>query len=251
MTITTPRPTTGLSVVLGHHLVAGLAVLLPWLLLLTALPRAGGPPVAFLLLVVGLVLPVVATLLLRHRLRVEGLLTRRGPTPTDRARIRARLGLVRPARGQGLRLGLTALLAGMVLPVVGLPVEDVLRRLGWFSAWPSAGVPATGGTEHRASLLVLWVLVAVLLGPVVEEVLFRGLLQPLLPGGLWGRVVGGSALFAAYHLWQPAAWVTVWAATLPLAWLRERTGSTWPSVGVHVTVNALALGLLLVGGLDR
>ena len=237
-----PAPHPAPAAVLAHHLVTGLAVTAPWLFLLPRAQSSGVPPVAVLLGVVAVVLPLLAVGLLRRRLHAEGL---SGGLRTPAVRVR--LGLQRPGRSAVLRCGLPAALAAVVLPAAGLPVEAALHRTGWFDAWPSTGLPLAPST----GTLVLWVVVAVVVGPVVEELLFRGLLQPLLPGGAWGRVVCGSALFAVYHLWQPAAWVTVWLATLPVAWVRERTGSTWLAAGVHVGVNAVALALFTVGVLQR
>jgi uncharacterized protein len=250
-TTTTTTPSRGLRAVALHHAAVGLAVLLPWLVLVRLGAATGVPPVAVLLLVVAVVLPLVGAALLRRQLTAEGLQVR------DRARVRDRLGLRRPAARQVLLAGLPALAAALVLPGLGLPVEAALRNAGWSAVLPSTGltVPLDPhgqlGGAGTAALLAVWVVVAVLVGPVVEEVLFRGLLQPLLPGGPWARVLLGSAIFAVYHLWQPTTWLTVLLATLPAAWVRERTGCTWLAAGVHVAANAAALALLLAGGLRR
>ncbi len=72
-----------------------------------------------------------------------------------------------------------------------------------------------------------------------EELVFRGALWPHL--GLWGT----SALFAACH-WAPIRSLRsyplfVLGVGLLLGWLRERSGSLWPPILLHVVVNAFNL----------
>ncbi|PWJ47602.1 CAAX protease self-immunity [Quadrisphaera granulorum] len=262
------RRPSAVGVVLAHHAVMGMAIAVPWLALAPTATRWGMPPVFLLLVLVGTVLPVLAWAALRRRLAAEGIVCAHGGdrTPLDGVTVpmnpvnpvdlRDRLGLRRPRARQVLVAGLPAMLVAVVLPLAGLPVEAAAHRWGWFATWPSTGVAdllaaPSASPVNLALVLGMWVVVAVVVGPVVEEVIFRGLLQPLLPGGPWARVMLGSALFAVYHLWQPSSWVTVWLATLPVAWVRERTGSTWLAAGVHIGVNAAALGMLLTGALVR
>ena len=63
--------------------------------------------------------------------------------------------------------------------------------------------------------------------------------------------VVGTLLFAAYHLWQPAAVLTVAAFALPIALLAALRGATAVGAAVHVVSNAIAFGALLAGILVR
>jgi membrane protease YdiL (CAAX protease family) len=88
------------------------------------------------------------------------------------------------------------------------------------------------------------VIVVVFIGPVIEEITFRGLLlSSFLANYTPGRAIAYSALlFALYHLniYQlPVAF----AFGLFAGWLYYRTHSLWPSLIAHVIVNALAVGL--------
>jgi membrane protease YdiL (CAAX protease family) len=87
----------------------------------------------------------------------------------------------------------------------------------------------------------------VLIMPLLEELVFRGMVQSqllqVLPGA---RVAGLSAAnllttlaFAATHLLaQPSVWALgVAVPSLVLGHLRERFGSLWPPVIVHVIYN--------------
>ncbi|HEV7547496.1 MAG TPA: CPBP family intramembrane glutamic endopeptidase [Reyranella sp.] len=88
-----------------------------------------------------------------------------------------------------------------------------------------------------ASLFALAVL-----APLVEELIFRGLLYGWLAGH-WGTIVAwivSSLAFAAAHIeWKHI--VLVLPLGLWFGWLRRRTGSLWPSLVSHIVNNGLAV----------
>lgn len=117
----------------------------------------------------------------------------------------------------------------------------------------AAGVEVPGPERPswaRVASALLWY-------PVLEELLFRGVIQGQLIARRWGgrRWLGISAanavtalLFAALHL---ALGPTPWAAAvlvpaLVFGGLRERTASVYPAILVHAGYNASLLG---AGGL--
>ena len=81
-----------------------------------------------------------------------------------------------------------------------------------------------------------------LLSGFAEELAFRGALWPDL--GLWGT----SLLFAALHIVpiRAAAGYPLFAllAGLLLGWLRQTTGSVWPPIFAHVTINTINLAVM-------
>jgi membrane protease YdiL (CAAX protease family) len=88
--------------------------------------------------------------------------------------------------------------------------------------------------------------VVVLVGPAVEELLFRGALLSVLRTRLGdGWAIGLSAVvFGTVHL-PDLAWLWYAVPNLVLvglfcAWLRVRSGSLWPSLVTHAANNALA-----------
>ena len=88
-----------------------------------------------------------------------------------------------------------------------------------------------------ASLLLMGVL-----APLVEEMVFRGLLYGWL-AGLWGSTTAwlvSSVCFAAAHL-ELAHVLLVLPLGLWLGWLRRRTHSLWPSLVAHMVNNSLAV----------
>lgn len=153
-------------------------------------------------------------------------------------------GFVRP---QQARFLLLAVLIGLAAPIVG----------GWLTQWLAQGHPVTQNIRQLGeSTPLAWriplVLLVVSLGPLVEELLFRGvLLSALLQR--WGRIaaIGLSSLaFALAHLpglgWKIYALPALLLLALALAWLRLRSGSIWPSVVGHGANNLLAVAAWFV-----
>lgn len=89
----------------------------------------------------------------------------------------------------------------------------------------------------------LFLVGAVVVAPVVEEIFFRGFLYAGLRGryGWQKAAVISAALFAVVHL-QLTAVAPIFLLGLVFAFLYERSGSIWPAVLMHVSSNALALG---------
>ena len=96
----------------------------------------------------------------------------------------------------------------------------------------------------------------VILPPLVEEALFRGFLY----GGLRGKLkpisaaLITSALFALPHTFGNDAGASLlWVASvdtfllsLILVYLREKTGSLWPGIFLHMLKNGLAFASLFL-----
>ena len=80
------------------------------------------------------------------------------------------------------------------------------------------------------------------LAPLVEELVFRGLLYGWLESRWGGGVafVASSLAFAAAHV-EPAHAFLVLPLGLLFGWLRWRTGSLWPSLVAHMANNGLAV----------
>lgn len=98
--------------------------------------------------------------------------------------------------------------------------------------------------------------VSVFIAPVVEEILFRGIVF----GGIRQRnrtwaYVTSIALFAFYHVWQYAfayhdAAMLIYAiqyvpAAYALAWSYEKTNCIWIPVFLHMLMNIVAMAVIL------
>ncbi len=86
----------------------------------------------------------------------------------------------------------------------------------------------------------------VVIGPIVEELLFRGYLQTALSKRLkpWLAIVVASCVFAAIHL-QPAAFPMLALVGGVFGYLYHRTGSLRVSMVLHMLNNGLAYVALL------
>jgi membrane protease YdiL (CAAX protease family) len=105
------------------------------------------------------------------------------------------------------------------------------------------GLVPTYWDSHRIFQFVLYAAVIVLLGPFVEELMFRGVGYGLLePFGrnLAVAVVGIS--FASIH-GLIAGFAIILTFGTGLAYMRARTGSIYPCILLHMTYNGLGLAL--------
>ena len=184
----------------------------------------------------------------------------------------------------------TALLSGVALLVARRPVRqsggaeralgldlplwsDTRRVLGWtvllLIAQSAAvalaplvvpqleGAPADNASFLRGQpplALVVLVLAAVLVAPVVEELLFRGVVLRglMLRTGFWPAAVLSSLVFGAFHATSTSldAVPVVLATTvfgLGLCVLTRRTGRLGPAIGVHALRNAIAVAAVVLG----
>lgn len=106
--------------------------------------------------------------------------------------------------------------------------------------WPKGMMAAY---EENASILtastpILTFLAAVIFGPLVEEVLFRGLIYDafcqMIPAG--AAVIFQGVLFGGTH--DGIVWM-IYASFMGiiLGYVRKRTGSIWPGVAMHMAFN--------------
>jgi membrane protease YdiL (CAAX protease family) len=95
----------------------------------------------------------------------------------------------------------------------------------------------------------------VILPPIVEEIVARGFLYTGLRTKLpfITAALITSALFGLAHLQGGVEGALIWAAALDtfllsmiLVTLREKTGSLWAPIGVHMLKNALAFSVLFI-----
>ncbi len=139
--------------------------------------------------------------------------------------------------GMAVHLLLSLLLVGMTyfLPLPLPPINPIKQLM-----------------EQGLLETILVALAVVLMAPLLEETLFRGLLQ----GSLRSRfsfpltVVLVSLIFAILHilsfgLYWPAI-IVIFVASLILCYLRERHKSLWSPIFFHAGFNLLAFLILLV-----
>ena len=104
------------------------------------------------------------------------------------------------------------------------------------------------GYSSPDGLVMVFVFVGlVLLAPFAEELLFRGFLFNAVRQmfGFWVSAGVVSLLFAVAHQ-QLNVGIDVFVLSMVLCYLREKTHSLWPSIGLHVLKNFVAFMFLFV-----
>ncbi len=160
------------------------------------------------------------------------------------------VGVIPQRPWRDLGWGLTSLVVAVVLVASTVMLTSVVGELFGQKA-PTLAHPllkALVASDAIAGTVML-IASAVLIAPVLEEVIFRGLMQSVLVEWFgqpmrWGVVLLASLVFAMIHAdlntgenWQ--ALPGLFVLGLILGWLYERTGSLWPSIIVHIGFNAL------------
>lgn len=209
--------------------------------------------------------------------QATGVVPGTAPTPRDAAiafgvggiaGLAAGLWLLRhlsvEAPGAGLRPRAADALRGILLFLPLYPIIFVFAAVsGW--AWTVIRGEPTEAISHETLRSFVehrddpwaWVTLAlaVIIAPLVEEILYRGLLQSALvrlTGRVWGGVLITSALFAAAHMGPVTSTpgllqIFVLSTALGLAY--EKSRRLGVPIGMHVAFNAVNVGLalLLVG----
>jgi membrane protease YdiL (CAAX protease family) len=107
-------------------------------------------------------------------------------------------------------------------------------------------VAALAEQAKGTSGVMLTLCIVALLGPIFEEIVFRGLLLNGMARHLDFRWANGiqAFAFACMHA-DPPRFVFYFAMGLFGGWLVRRTGSIAPAIALHALNNAWAIGLLI------
>lgn len=135
-------------------------------------------------------------------------------------------------RGAGISLGVIfflVVISGALAPFTNPEEEQGLVPEHWNS--------------HRIAQFVLFASVVTIVGPIVEELMFRGVGFGLLEQyGTWAAVLGVGIAFGLVHgLLEGLPIITAFG--IGLAYLRARVGSIYPCILLHSSFNAAALAI--------
>jgi uncharacterized protein len=188
----------------------------------------------------------------------------------------APLGFRRPGGGLfagvglGVAVGAGAILMSiivnpisiLVLDRLGYPTESTVQQpfmrglVGWVEDSPAAAIPAI-------------ILVVVVIGPAVEELVFRGAIfnglnrlgalissrplgttpeRPARKAPFVLAALVSSTFFALLHL-EPVLLPAILILAVALCALFQRTGSLLPPLVAHATFNSFATSLIILNGL--
>jgi membrane protease YdiL (CAAX protease family) len=128
--------------------------------------------------------------------------------------------------------------------ICGLGAAFVVALMSYWIHTPNVSTPLTDMMQDRTSVILLATF-GVTLGPLCEELAFRGFLQPLLvrslgavPGILAATIPFGLLHFQEYgNSWRHAVLIALAGASF--GWMRQATGSTRAATIMHASYNAL------------
>lgn len=131
----------------------------------------------------------------------------------------------------------------MLVFLGGSQIVDFFRTklFSWIPDWYylSKGSVEQNGPAIEITMAVLSVLFFGLIGPIVEEIYFRGYLLPRLAKfGKWAPLLN-VVFFTLYHLWQPHYWGIMIIALLPWFYIVWWKKNIYLSIMVHCSTNLL------------
>jgi membrane protease YdiL (CAAX protease family) len=172
-----------------------------------------------------------------------------------------RPGLAPRGLGESLPWAIRVLMAAM--PFMFLSAMLALGVLQRFLDYPTPELGHSLLTPflHDASLSLRLMLIGrvVILAPLVEELIFRGLFQSALVGmdgkksRRWLAILVTSLMFAGIHFHSDPnviGWHTLpplFVLSIGLGWVYERTGSLWAPILVHALSNGLNIMIVWAG----
>jgi membrane protease YdiL (CAAX protease family) len=150
----------------------------------------------------------------------------------DRRRV---LGLRRPSSWwRALGISVLVVIALLVASALVAPFGNPGRE---------QGLVPSGWDSHRIAQFTAFAIVVTLVGPIVEELMFRGVGYGLLePFGRTRAIVIVGLAFALIH-GLVAGFPVIATFGIGITYLRSRTDSIYPCIVLHASYNALGLAL--------
>jgi hypothetical protein len=224
------------------HLLPGVVATLIFVVLAAPIEAAGYPPLAaFLLAIAAGIVPFELSVVVLAGRRAAGSPALLAAVPYRR-RMSGRYWLILfPA------LLLAAVVGFGLFALLDAPIREGM--FAWLPEWFVAPVPLDGITDYSASAwivtLVAFGALNAVIGPVVEELYFRGFLLPRMSQfGQWAPLVN-VVLFSLYHLWSPWQFLSRVAGVSPFAYAVWRTENVWLGVAVHVSLNTISVATVV------
>lgn len=218
----------GQSVLL--HLLPGFLIGGVYFALLSLLRQWGYPSImALMCTIVVILMPVELGYLLYEgkkkngRFSLHGVVLYRAPIPTWQ---------------YFLWVPVLFVLLGIIFTLMK-PVDALLQQK--LFAWVPILESGLQAGYSQGALIATYMMVAIfgtIVGPIVEELYFRGYLLPRMGyAGKWAPLLH-SFLFGLYHFWTPWMFLTRTLGMLPLAYAVQRRNLNLAII-VHILVNAI------------
>ncbi len=154
---------------------------------------------------------------------------------------------------QYILLGVPIVAWMMFVLIGGWEINQFLRTLffSWIPDWYylSRGSVGQNTPVIEITMAVLSLLIFGIIGPIAEELYFRGYLLPRLSKfGKWAPLLN-VVLFNLYHFWQLHLLVLSIIALLPMVYIVWWKRNVYLSIIVHCSINLI--GNIIVGVIQR
>jgi membrane protease YdiL (CAAX protease family) len=237
----TPQPHTAWASIL-FHLIPGALITVVYLAIAPVVVRAGYPALmALLLCILVILIPVELGILYYQGRRRNGRFSLEGVV-LNRERI--------PLWQFILIVLVLVFWLGLAFTQLGA-VDDFLARVvfPWAPIWAlPAGLALDPARYSHAVLLhtaIAGLLLNGILGPVVEELYFRGFLLPRIPASRAWAPLFNVLLFSLYHFFSPWQNITRILGLIPMVYAVSWKRNLYLSMCSHVLANCLGMiGLL-------
>ena len=125
---------------------------------------------------------------------------------------------------------------------IGTSMKDSF--FSWMPEWAlnpiAPNFADTGSPTAGVVTAIGFLLILVILGPLVEELYFRGYLLPRIGRfGAWAPLINVS-LFACYHLWKPWDAINLIFVLAPMVYVVWRLRDIRVGIAVHIALNGMA-----------
>lgn len=221
------------------HLLPGIPIVLFYLLVAPPLIRLGFPPAFALCLAIPVILIPVES----------GILLYQGKKSTGRYSWKSVVTYRESAPvWQYIVYGLLIIAwSSLVFMFLSKPISGFLadRLFSWAPMW---FVQSNAFEGSKSILLATWLMIMIfgnILGPMVEELYFRGFLLPRMARLRGWAPVVHAILFSAYHFWSPWEVVTRSIAVLPVSYCAYAKRNIYIGMMSHVLLNSLSSMALL------
>ena len=219
------------------HLIPGTLMTVAFVMFAPVVKAAGFPPIAALLAAILLVLVPIELGIVLRTVRREGV----AAAVPYRKRLRTREWL-----------WLVPILIGAAF--VGFGIHRLIEPwtiahfFGWLPEWYISPLPLSGIDDYAAGpwiiTLCAFFLLNGVIGPVVEELYFRGFLLPRMERlGRWAPLVN-TALFSLYHFWSPWQIFARILGLAPMAYAVRWKRNVYLGMAVHCALNMIAVVLV-------
>lgn len=221
-----------LSRQLWFHFYPGIFITLFYILISPLIIRHGYPGIAVLLIAEVLILaPIGLTHLFLKGWQVNGSLQLKNVIA-----FREKLSWKQYLKWSLIGIGLCFVIYFPLYPI-GLFLRE--QVFFWLPEWYFN--PGYGTTNMRlvANAFLVGIFIDGLVGPIVEELFFRGYLLPRMAFlKKWAPVVNGT-LFGLYHFWQPHNYLAIIGVGIVLSWVVWKTKNVYVGIIIHCTINIL------------